>query len=150
MPRAFCCVPYEQPELNSNQETILKEMEKLAGFLDANWITICGISFGADSIIGLIPGIGDIVTTGCSLWILMRLWFAYDAWLFRKKWCVMLMNVAVDFTIGSVPLAGDIFDVYWKSNIKNINILRKHYGMEPFDPSGQPSDDADLKVEDKV
>ena len=42
------------------------------------------------------------------------------------------MNVMVDFLLGSIPLVGDYFDVFWKCNFKNVNIVRKFYQLEPI------------------
>eukprot|EP00542_Grammatophora_oceanica_P021158 CAMPEP_0194034964 /NCGR_PEP_ID=MMETSP0009_2-20130614/7426_1 /TAXON_ID=210454 /ORGANISM="Grammatophora oceanica, Strain CCMP 410" /LENGTH=145 /DNA_ID=CAMNT_0038676137 /DNA_START=94 /DNA_END=531 /DNA_ORIENTATION=+ len=133
--------------MTSDQKLILAEMERIALFMDSNFITVCGYGFGADSVIGLIPGVGDIGTTGVSLWIFIRIVFAFDKRLWRRKWCTMLMNIGIDFMFGMIPLAGDIFDVFWKSNIKNINILRKHYGMEPLEEA-QASDEEEEEDEE--
>ena len=130
----LCFGKRETPVLTPDQQAILHEMESLASFMDTSWITVCGKSFGADSIIGLIPGIGDVATCGVSLWIVVRAWFAFDKRIFRTKGCIMLVNCGIDFCIGAVPLAGDIFDIYWKANVKNVNLVRKHYGMEPMPP----------------
>lgn len=127
---AMGCCHRETPVMTEDQKKILHEMEVLALTLDKTWITVCGRPIGADGIIGLVPVVGDLSTTGVSMWIVMRAWFAFDKWLFRRKWCVMLFNVGVDFCIGTIPIAGDIFDVFWKCNIKNVNLVRKHYGME--------------------
>ena len=124
---------------------ILQEMEALANFMDTSWITVCGKSFGADSIIGLIPGVGDFATMGVSIWIVIRAWFAFDKRVFRRSGCIMLINCGIDFCIGSIPLAGDIFDIYWKSNVKNVNIVRKHYGMEPMPPPPEKEDEKGKK-----
>lgn len=115
-------------------------MESLARFMDTTWVTVCGKTFGADAVIGLIPVVGDVLTSAVTLWIVMRAWYAFDPRLFRRTWCIMLFNVGIDFCLGIIPLAGDIFDVYWKANVRNINLVRKHYGMEPMAPlpSQQP------------
>lgn len=103
--------------MTEDQKKILHEMEVLALTLDQSWIKICGRDLGADAFIGLIPVVGDFSTMAVSLWIVMRAWFAFDKWLFRRKWCAMTFNVGVDFCIGSIPFFGDIFDVFWKCNL---------------------------------
>lgn len=129
-----CFGKRQVPVLTDDQQKILHEMESLAAFMDTSWLTICGTSFGADAIIGLIPGLGDVATCGVSLWIVVRAWFAFDPIVFRRAWFIMLMNCGIDFCIGAVPLAGDILDIYWKSNVKNVNLVRAYYGMEPMPP----------------
>jgi len=123
--------PYEPPPLTEDQEKILSEIELIADTMDTTWIHVCGRDFGADGVIGLIPGVGDLATGCISGWILMRIWFAFDKRI-RRKAVPMIFNISIDMIIGCIPLFGDIFDVGWKSNIKNINIVRKHYGMDPM------------------
>ena len=77
--------------------------------------------FGIDALIGLVPGIGDVITTGTSLWLL------YEARKLGAPWHVigrMLGNVAVDGVVGAVPLVGDAFDVLWRGNRRNMRLLR--------------------------
>lgn len=128
--------PYEAPPLTEDQKKILYEIELIADTMDTTWIHFCGRDFGADGIIGLIPGVGDFATGLISGWVMMRIWFAFDKRI-RRKTVPMLFNIWVDMLIGCIPLFGDIFDVGWKSNIKNINIVRKHYGMDPM-PEKKP------------
>jgi Domain of unknown function (DUF4112) len=134
----FCFGKRDPPTLTRDQETILNEMESLARFMDTTWVTVCGKTFGADAVIGLIPVVGDVLTSAVTLWIVMRAWYAFDPRLFRRTWCIMLFNVGLDFCLGVIPLAGDIFDVYWKANVRNINLVRKHYGMEPMPQLPKP------------
>jgi Domain of unknown function (DUF4112) len=133
-----CFSKKDPPVMTDDQKIILQEMETLATFMDVSGFTICGREFGADAVIGLIPGIGDVIACSISLWIIMRAWFAFDQGLCQKTWCIMLMNVGIDFCAGSVPVAGDIFDMYWKANVKNINLVRKYYGLEPMTVKEKP------------
>ena len=88
-----------------------------------------GIRFGFDGLIGLVPGIGDAVTTALSLYIV------HEAWqLGAPKHLIgrMLANVALDGAIGAVPVAGDVFDVMWRANKRNVRILREWLDREGF------------------
>lgn len=123
--------PKPPPELDEDQKLIMDELVLIATKLDATWFKVCGVGIGADGVIGLIPVIGDFTTTTVSLYIVWRCYCAFDDKL-RRKWCVMLMNVFIDFCLGSIPLIGDLFDVLWKSNFKNINIVRDFYRLEPL------------------
>ena len=78
---------------------------------------------GLDSLVGLIPVIGDIATAAMGAWIV---WEARN--LGMSKWQItrMAANVGVDTLIGAIPFAGDAFDFFFKSNTKNLKIIRKH------------------------
>jgi hypothetical protein len=79
--------------------------------------------FGLDALIGLIPGVGDVVGAGMSGFIILtaaRLG-APPAVLVR-----MLANVGIDAVVGSVPLAGDLFDAAWRANTRNAALLERH------------------------
>ena len=102
----------------------LESIQQLSRTLDDRFrIPGTRIRFGFDAIVGLIPGVGDIITSGFSLYIVSR---ARAAGVSRLKLGRMLWNVLVDVTLGTLPVVGDIFDVTWKSNRKNLHILRRH------------------------
>jgi hypothetical protein len=98
-------------------------LRRLSYLLD-NSIPIPGTSFriGWDSIIGLIPGVGDLVGGAFSLYIILesaRLG-APRGLLARMGW-----NVAIDVLVGAVPLLGDLFDAGWKANVRNLALLER-------------------------
>lgn len=102
----------------------LKRVEQLARWMDSSFrIPGTPIRFGWDSLIGLIPGVGDAVSAATGTWILHE---AYQAGISKPAMLRMLGNIAVDVTVGAIPLVGDAFDVYWKSNLRNAKILEKH------------------------
>jgi hypothetical protein len=81
------------------------------------------IRFGLDALIGLFPGIGDLITTATSLYIV------YEARrLGAPKHLILRMigNIAVDGVVGAVPVVGDAFDVLFRSNRRNMELLRRH------------------------
>jgi hypothetical protein len=95
----------------------------LARLLDSA-VTVPGtnIRFGADSLIGLIPGLGDIagaVLSGYIVLVATRL--GAPASVVAR----MLLNIGVDTVVGSVPVLGDLFDVAWKSNQMNVALLER-------------------------
>jgi Domain of unknown function (DUF4112) len=105
------------------------QLELLAYWMDTVFeVPGLGIRFGFDAIIGLIPGVGDILTSLISLYILAaaRRYGVPRATLMR-----MAFNIAVDTTVGAVPLSGDAFDVYWKANVMNVALLRRHVLATP-------------------
>jgi hypothetical protein len=79
--------------------------------------------FGVDALLGLFPGGGDVVGAALSGYIIYESWRAGvpPAGIGR-----MVANVAADTVLGAVPIAGDLFDAYWKANLRNIEILRAH------------------------
>ncbi len=82
-----------------------------------------GRKVGLDAIVGLVPVVGDVVTAGMGLYIV---WEARN--LGMPKWQLWRMagNVGFDSLIGAVPLAGDLFDFLYRSNTRNLKIVRKH------------------------
>ncbi len=102
----------------------LKQLEKLADWLDSRFI-IPGtqIRFGIESLLGLVPGVGDAVTAIPSLYIIARLWrLDIPKWLLAR----MLFNVFLDVTVGSIPLLGDLFDVGFQANRRNVALAIRH------------------------
>lgn len=79
--------------------------------------------FGLDPIVGLVPGLGDLVS---PLFTIALLWQSHDLNLPRIVQVRMLFNVAIDTIIGIVPLAGDLFDFAWKANDMNMALLERH------------------------
>lgn len=105
------------------RETLIK-LQKLADLMDSTFI-IPGthIRFGIDSIVGLIPVVGDTLTTAVSWYIYS---FAKGAGVPGHKRMLMVWNIFIDWLIGLIPLFGDIFDVAFKANRKNVRIIMKH------------------------
>lgn len=102
----------------------LSRLEWLANLMDtAVVIPGTGIRLGADAVIGLAPGIGDAVTTVISAWIVYE---AHRLGAPRHVVTRMIGNVVIDSVVGAVPVAGDIFDVVWRANRRNVRLLREH------------------------
>jgi hypothetical protein len=78
---------------------------------------------GLDAVIGLIPGVGDLVSTALSSYII---WEARQLGLPRWKIARMVGNVAADTVLGAIPFAGDVFDVFFRANRRNMRIVREH------------------------
>ena len=85
-------------------------------------VPVLGWRFGLDALVGLIPGIGDTGTSLASFYILAS---AVRHGVPKITLLRMGMNIGFDYLIGSLPVVGDIADVWWKSNKKNIALLRK-------------------------
>jgi hypothetical protein len=106
----------------------LDRLDKLATLLDS-LIVIPGtnIRLGADAALGLVPGIGDAATTALALYIVYE---GHRLGLPKTKLARMLGNVALDGLVGAIPILGDIFDLAFKSNRRNLRILREHFGRD--------------------
>ncbi len=118
---------------------IEESLERLGWVMDDLFrIPILGWRVGLDALIGLIPGVGDTATTVASLYILT------SAIRYRVPKITLLrmgMNVGLDYVLGAVPLVGDVFDAWWKSNQKNIELMRRRATVSAAEAkSGKISD----------
>lgn len=110
--------------LAPSQVQRLDALRKVAELLDSAFV-VPGTSYrvGLDPIVGLIPGIGDLVS---PLFTIAILWQARDLDLPRVVQLRMIFNVAIDALLGAVPLIGDLFDFAWKANLRNLALLERH------------------------
>lgn len=100
-----------------------RQLADLAHVLDELFhIPGTNIRFGLDALAGLIPGLGDTITGLVSLLIVFAGW---QRGLPRVTLARMVANIAIDSILGALPLVGDIFDVAWKSNRLNLELLRR-------------------------
>lgn len=105
------------------QATVDTNLERLGWIMDDLFrIPVLGWRFGLDPLIGLVPGLGDTTTTLVSLYILAA------AVRYRVPKITMLrmgLNIGIDYVFGSLPVVGDFADAWWKSNQKNLELLKK-------------------------
>ena len=106
----------------------LRRARALARILDtAVGIPGTKIRIGLDPVLGLVPGAGDVASAMLSAYIVL---IAANKGTPRPVIWRMLGNIAVDTALGSVPVLGDLFDVAYKSNIRNVELLER-YAIEP-------------------
>ncbi len=86
---------------------------------------------GLDAVLGLVPGVGDALSAALASYII---WEARQLGLPRWKIARMIGNVAMDTAIGAIPLAGDVFDVFFKANERNLRIIHEHLGTPKRGP----------------
>jgi hypothetical protein len=103
-------------------ERKIKSAKFLAKVLD-NQFEIAGVKFGVDPILNIIPWFGDIAGTALSLYILN---IAREVGVSKIDMMKMIVNIIVDFILGIVPFIGIVFDVVFKANARNIEILEKY------------------------
>ena len=120
--RPYPALAFDISRPQSRAERIAR-IEWLSTLLDTA-IVIPGtnIRFGLDALIGLVPGIGDVVSTALSLYIVRE---ARALGAPRLLIARMLANVALDGVVGAVPVAGDLFDVAFRANRRNVALLRR-------------------------
>lgn len=100
----------------------LKTASFLANLLDSRF-NFLGIRFGIDPLLGLVPGLGDLVSLILSLYLI---WIGINLKIPPLEILRMVLNIAVDFLVGLIPVAGDIGDIVFKANIRNLKILQKY------------------------
>jgi hypothetical protein len=109
-----------------SQANRLDQVERLTTFLDEAFrIPGTNLRIGWDTIIGLVPGVGDLATAAMSAYLIHQ---ARQAG--ASKWVIarMLGNVGLDLTVGAIPILGDAFDMFFKSNRRNARLLKRHLG----------------------
>ena len=111
------------------REQRLARLDAIAKLLDVAFI-VPGTKFryGIDGLIGLIPVVGDIITTAISLWVVREARALGAPWHITAR---MLANVAVDGVVGMVPVAGDAFDVMFRANVRNVRMLKRWMDKQP-------------------
>ena len=117
------------PFANLTREQRLARLDAIAKLLDVAFVLPgTNIRYGIDGLIGLIPIVGDLITTAISLWLVREARALGAPWHITAR---MLANVAVDGVVGMVPLAGDAFDVMFRANVRNVKMLKKWMDKEP-------------------
>lgn len=112
-----------------DDERLKRHLELISRWMDSAFIVPgTGWRFGLDPLLGLLPGFGDSATTIVSLYVLFM---ASRLGVPRITLARMALNVAIDSILGSVPLVGDFFDAWWKSNVRNMELLRRHATTAP-------------------
>jgi hypothetical protein len=124
-------VPSAAPSSLVRTARDLSDVDPLASRL-AHWLDTVfrvpgtKIRFGLDPILGaLAPGLGDAVTGGLGTYLFF---VALRRGVPLGVIARMALNVLIDTVVGSVPVVGDVFDVAWKSNAKNLELIRRHAG----------------------
>lgn len=101
----------------------LVHLKNLSSTLDSKFEGPFGIKFGLDALIGLIPVVGDFVTSALSLYIIAQ---AASLGAGPSTLIRMAINILVENLFDMLPFLGNIFDFYWKANNKNLRLLESH------------------------
>lgn len=112
--------------LTHDQRRVLGGARRLAKLLDAQF-NVFGFRFGLDSIIGVVPIAGDIVSASAGVYLL---WVAKRLDLPTSALIRMAVNTVTDVGLGIVPVVGDLADAVFKANIRNVRIIESYVGRE--------------------
>ncbi len=111
------------------REQRIARLEALAKLLDIAFVLPgTKIRYGIDGLVGLIPIVGDVIATALSLWLVREARALGAPWHVTAR---MLGNVAVQGVAGTIPFAGDAFDVLFRANIRNVRLLRRWLDKQP-------------------
>lgn len=109
---------------HASEAAALERLESIANLMDAKFnVPILPVPIGLDTIVGLIPGIGDTISLGVSSVIVHG---AHRLGVPKARLGRMGANMFVDWLIGLVPLIGDFADIGWQANLRNVRMAREH------------------------
>ncbi|MDQ4087112.1 MAG: DUF4112 domain-containing protein [Pseudomonadota bacterium] len=112
-----------QLPMGRDPASVRRRIEAMEALLErAFQVPGTGIRVGADSVIGLVPVLGDVITAAMGAWLI---WEAKNLGMSKFHLARMSGNVAFDTLLGFVPLAGDAFDFLFKSNTRNLRIVKR-------------------------
>jgi hypothetical protein len=116
-------------------DAAMARVAMLARLMDALFV-IPGtrIRLGFDAILGLVPVAGDLLAQATSTYII---WEAHQLGVGKLTLMRMFANTLIDTVIGSVPIAGDVFDVAFRANMKNLRLLQRHLEKRGYKPAGK-------------
>ena len=101
----------------------IEHLDRMATLLDSRYrLPGTRLRFGWDTIVGLIPGLGDAVTLVPACYLLYE---GYRLGARKRTLLRMALNTGLDTTVGAIPLLGDLFDMVFKSNNRNVALMRR-------------------------
>lgn len=120
----FAQIAKDLPGMGNHPQAVRMRVEAVEKLLErAFHIPGTKIPFGLDSVIGLVPVLGDLITAAMGAYMV---WEARNLGMSKWQLIRMTANVAIDTSIGAIPIVGDAFDLIWRSNSKNLRIIKKH------------------------
>lgn len=114
----------DMPGFGRDPASVRRRIEAMEALLEGLFV-IPGTNrrVGLDSLVGLIPVVGDLATAAMGAWIV---WEARNLGMSKWQLTRMAANVGLDTIVGAIPFAGDVFDFLFKSNTKNLRLIRRH------------------------
>jgi hypothetical protein len=118
-------VVYDPSKKGDSRPPEVQSFERIARLMDSKFeIPGTKIRFGIDPLLSLMPVLGDLITFIIST---MLIYTMYNHGASRKVVIKMMLNAGLDTIIGAVPLVGTVFDIFYRSNERNVKLLREHY-----------------------
>jgi len=116
----------------ADPRAVRQRLELVEGVLERAF-TIPGTQrrVGVDALLGLIPGVGDVLSAGIGAWLI---WEGRNLGLSRWQLARMAANIGVDTAVGAIPVAGDLFDFAFRSNTRNLKLIKRH--LDRHHPAG--------------
>lgn len=113
-----------QLPIGRDPASVRRRLEAVEAVLERAFV-LPGINrpIGLDAIVGLVPVVGDIVTTAMGAWLV---WEARNLGMSKFQLARMTANVGIDTAVGAIPLVGDLFDFAFRSNTKNLRIIKRY------------------------
>lgn len=123
---------FEMPTGN-DPVSVRKRLEAMEQLLERSF-TLPGTNYpiGLDSVVGLLPVVGDFITAAMGAWLV---WEAKNLGLPKWKLWRMAGHIAIDTGLGAIPVVGDAFDLVYRSNTKNLRIVKRH--LDKHHPSAR-------------
>jgi hypothetical protein len=114
----------DQLPIGRDAASVRRRLEAMEGLLERAFL-VPGLNrrVGLDGVVGLVPVVGDIVTTAMGAWLV---WEGRNLGMSKFQLARMAGNVGVDTLFGAIPLVGDLFDFVFRSNTRNIRIIKRH------------------------
>lgn len=124
MPTPFNRIADAFPDLDKDAAAVRRRLDALEALLERAFV-VPGINrpVGLDAIIGLIPGVGDLIAGAMSAYLI---WEARNLGMSKWQLARMAANTGIDTALGAIPFVGDIFDFAFRSNTRNLKIIRRH------------------------
>lgn len=116
---------FDGPRSETSHSEVLERLDRLSRLFDTAFaLPGTNICFGIEAVMRLIPGIGDAAASALSCWLLYE---AHRLKIPNHVFARMVLNVAIEGVMGAVPFLGDLFDVGFRANRRNVKILRDYF-----------------------
>lgn len=110
----------DRAQITDDHDSRFKQRHRLSWLLDSSIPLPGGYRIGLDGLLGLIPGVGDLIGGGLSTLLLFQAWQNNVPKMVIAR---MVINILIDAAVGAIPILGDLFDFVWKANLRNARLL---------------------------
>jgi hypothetical protein len=115
----------ERTEIDDQRRTVLNRIDMLSNLFDTAFVVPgTNVRFGVEAIMRLVPGLGDAAASALSCYLLYE---AHRLKVPSHVFARLVANVAIEGVVGAIPLLGDLFDVGFRANRRNVKILKDYF-----------------------